>query len=536
VADGAIENGETGERIHHFVSVVLPAYDEAENLAANLRRLVGYVATRCDRFEIVVTDDGSRDDTHGVAREEAARDPRIRVLRHERNRGKGAALATGCRAARGDVLVLLDADLEIPPEEVPPLLRRMDEAKADVAVGTKYHAGARRRWPWHRRLLSRAYRLVTGLLFRLPLRDTQTGLKAIRRDVALDLVPRLRSQRFAWDVELLLLAHRSGRRCVAAPVELGPSLRASRVTLRNALLSGLDTLRIFLRDRGLAAYGALGRRRPPRPARTRVIVSGDDLGLSRSTNEGLLLGLERGGLTSVGVLADAPHAAEGLAALRRRIPGADVGLHADALRGGSLARAVLASLLGTLRPSPVAADLSRQLDALRAQGVVPTHLDAHRHFWLTPGLRRAACAAAAAAGVRVVRSLRPAGPFVTAGPIEALKRGILWAASIPTAGLARAYGLASPDGHVDARSAAAWVRRGRVPAWARGRTLEVIAHPTSGPDDLPASERRTLDRAGETRAVLEPALSVALAGLGVSVIRFDDLVRERRPATNGRAR
>jgi hypothetical protein len=226
------------------------------------------------------------------------------------------------------------------------------------------------------------------------------------------------------------------------------------------------------------------------------------------------------------VLADAPHAAEGVAALRTRVPDADVGLHADALRGGSLAAIVLRSALGMVSARAVAEDLRRQLDWLRARGFAATHLDAHRHFWLTPRLRRAACAAAAASGVRAIRSLRPCGPFVTSGPVEALKRAILWSASIPTAGLARAYGLAAPDGHVDARAAAGWVRRGRLPSWTRGRTIEVIAHPTAGPLDLPASETRTLDRAGETRAVLEPALSVALAGLGASVLRFDDLAEE----------
>ena len=502
------------------LSVVVPAYDEAAHLEENLLRLVRCLEGTGRRFEILVVDDGSRDGTGAVARRVAPADRRVRVLGHARNEGKGRALATGCAAASEDIVVLFDADLEIPPEDILPLVERMEAAGADVAVGSKYHAEASLIWPLYRRALSRLYRAVTGVLFRLPLRDTQTGLKAVRRDVARELVPRLRSKRFAWDLELVLLAHRAGHRFVTGPVHVRPAARASRVGWIGALQAGADTLRIFLRDR-TSEHRRQGRRASPRP--TRLLVSGDDLGLSASVTEGLLRGLERAGLTSVSVLAESRDAAAAVAALRARAPDADVGLHLDLLHGGSAPRFALRSLMRAGCGRDVGAPLTTQLARLRRLGLEPSHVDAHRHAWCLPWVRRHACRAAHGNGVGAVRSLRPLGPLAGAGEIEFLKRLLLTGAATLSAGVARAHGLVEPDGYVDAREAARWVRAGQLPTWVRGRTVEVIAHPAVGEADWPVGEQGQLDRVAEAAAVLEPPLAAALAGIGAEVVDFRTL-------------
>lgn len=507
------------------LSLILPAFDEAEHLAVNLQRLVECLERSGRSFEVIVVDDGSRDATRTVAERAAKSDARIRVLAHARNRGKGRALATGAAAARQPVLVLLDADLEIPPADVLPLVERLEGSGAHVAVGSKYHPEARGNWPLARHLLSRLYHLVTAVLFRLPLRDTQTGLKALRREAALSIVPRLRSRRFAWDLELLLLAHRAGLRFVTGPVHVAPAARASRVGWLGALQAGLDTLRIFWRERALAAYASPAAT-PARP--TRVLVSGDDLGLSPAVNEGLVRGLECGGLASVSILATGPAAAAGLRAFQARAGHADPGLHLDLLEGGSLARFAARGLLGGPSARWLAGRLDRQLRDLRERGIEPSHLDAHRHAYFLPGVRRRVCAAAARAGLGAVRSLRPLGPLFRGGFVEGFKRLVLLAAATTSAGAARAHGLVAPAGFVDAREAARWVAAGRVPAYARGRTLEVIAHPAAGREDWPARETGTLDRRGEARVVCEPPLATALRRLGIEVLDFRALARARR--------
>lgn len=507
------------------LSVVVPAYDEAAHLEGNLRRLLTSLDKTGRRFEIIVVDDGSRDGTEEVARHVAAEDERVRVLRQTRNEGKGRALAKGCAAAREDVLILLDADLEIPPEDILPLVERMERAGADVAVGSKYHQEASLVWPLYRRGLSRFYQAVTAILFQLPLRDTQTGLKAIVRSVAVPLLPRLRARRFAWDLELILLAHRAGHRFVSGPVHVRPSARASRVGWGGALQAGWDTLRIFVRDRSGARRGLA----PVVPRPTRMLVSGDDLGLSSSVDEGLLQGLEQGGLRSVSVLADEAPSAAAMAALQIRAPTADVGLHLDLLQGGAIPGLVLRSLRTAGCGGDTSALLPAQLRRLRAAGLRPSHVDTHRHTWCLPWVRRHACRATRRAGVGAVRSLRPLGPVLSAGPIEALKRLVLLSGASLSGGVARVHGLAEPDGFVDAREAARWVRAGHLPAFVRGRTVEVVAHPAVGPADWPGKEEGQLDREAEARAVLHPPLAAGLAGLGVEIVDFRSLALASGP-------
>jgi len=501
------------------LSVVLPAYDEAPHLAANLRRLAACLERTGRPFEILVVDDGSRDGTGDVARAVAAEDARVRVLAHPHNLGKGRALATGCVVAREDVIVLLDADLEIPPEDVLPLVERLEREGADVAVGSKYHAEASLIWPVSRRLLSRLYHLVTALCFRLPLRDTQTGLKAIRRSVAHALVPRLRSRRFAWDLELILLAHRAGHRCVTGPVRVQPADRASRVGWRGALQAGLDTLLIFARDAGLGAFGPAT---PARVRRTRVLVSGDDLGLSAGVDEGLARGLETGGLTSVSVLALGPTSEAAVADVQARIPDADLGLHLDLLRGHALGGFVLGSLRRR-RGGALSAVIARQRAAAEGLGFTPSHLDVHRHAWCLPWVRRALCRRLAGGDIPAVRSLRHLGPLGGEGLLEGGKRLLLRLLATMSAGVARGHGLVVPDGWVSAREAATWTGPAGVPRWARGRVIEVIAHPAASLADVPSEERGTLDRAAEAQAVLSPPLARALAAPGVETTTFREL-------------
>jgi predicted glycoside hydrolase/deacetylase ChbG (UPF0249 family) len=503
------------------LSVVIPAFDEAEHLGANLRRLVLSLEESGRRFEVLVVDDGSRDATRSEAQHVAAVDARVRVLHHARNEGKGRALTTGCAAAREDILVLLDADLEIPPEDILPLVARMEAAHADVAVGSKYHPEASLVWPLYRRALSRFYQTVTRILFRLPLRDTQTGLKAIRRDVAIPLLPRLHARRFAWDLELLLFAHRAGHAFVTGPVHVRPASRASRVGWGGALQAGIDTLRIFARDRAGAGRGL--RPRSARP--TRVLVSGDDLGMSASVDAGLLRGLAAGGLRSVSALADGPTLCEALATVAQQTHRADIGLHLDLLQGRSTLRLMWRSACDAFSGKDSASEFRRQSARLRDAGIEVSHVDTHRHAWVLPWVRRDACRASHAEGIGAVRSLRPLGPLWGSGWVEAAKRLVFLGGATLSAGVARAHGLREPDGFVDAREAVRWVRAGRLPAFVRGRTVEVIAHPALGPADWPASEQGQLDRAAEARAVLEPPLAHALAALGADIIDFRGLAR-----------
>ena len=506
------------------ISVVVPAFDEAQGLAANLERLVAVLARGSRAFEVILVDDGSADETHAVALAVAEAEPRVRVHQLERNAGKGRAIEAGCAVARGEVLVLLDADLQIPPEEVLPLVEMVDAGKADLVVGSKYLGGTPLRWPLGRRILSRLYQAVTAVLFRLPLRDTQTGLKAMRRTVAEEVVPHLRSKRFAWDLEFVYLAVEAGYRCKAASVGVEPATRASRLGWRGAIEAGLDTARIFIRARAFAGYAITPRRSP---GATRLLLSGDDLGLTPGVDAGLIRALVDGGLRSCSVLAGGAAQPESANALRSAAPDADVGVHVDLYGPGSLVPFLLRTLLPTacVREG-VATRVREQVRAVRALGLEPTHVDAHRHAWLWPWVRGAVLAAAHEEGLRAARALQPRGALWRAGPVEGVKRLALLFAALCSAGERRRHPtLAIPDGHVDLGEVRSWLARRRVPGWARGRTLEMIAHPATDLRDLPRSEQGTLDRAADLRGLVDPPLIPALRSLGIDVVDFGSIGR-----------
>ena len=498
------------------LSLVLPAYNEGSHLAHNVERLLQVLRSSGRTFEVVVVNDGSTDDSRALTDALADVHPEVVAVHHDRNRGKGQALQTGLLAAQHPLLVLLDADLQIPPTDVMPLVARLEAQGADLAVGSKYLPGASREWPWRRRVLSRLYQLVTAVLFRLPLRDTQTGLKVVRRGTALELMPRVHARRFAWDLEFVLLAVRGGHRVVTGPVTVQPAARASHLKWGGALQAGFDTLRIFWRERAVAAYGP--RATPVRPAG--LIVSGDDLGMSPNVSEGLLRGLETHGLTSVSALMTAPRSGAALAALGARVPRADVGLHLDLLQGKSLARFLWRDLTGRVPRGEVIAAVRTQCAALRAAGIEPTHMDAHRHAYLSPWTRRCALSAARACGIPAVRALRPLDPWGSPSWVERLKRLVMVGAAAFSRGQGRDRGLVEPHGIVDAQTAAGWLQRGAIPPWARGRLIEVVSHPVAGDDDAPPGEQGTLDRSADYNHVCQPPLAAGLAALGASVGTF----------------
>lgn len=224
------------------LSVVLPAWNLEPVIMANTVRVAQALAS-LGTVEIVVVDDGSADDTWREAQRAAAAHGNVRVLRHEVNRGKGEALFTGARATAADLVVFLDADLDLPPEQVPALVALMPEV--DMLVGAKRSAMGGGRYPFVRRVLSRAFALSTVGLFRLPVRETQTGLKIVRRSVIDQVLPEMRIHGYAYDLEMLIRAHRSGMRIKEVPVQLGPS--ASEAPVRLAMMWQLarDTLRLL---------------------------------------------------------------------------------------------------------------------------------------------------------------------------------------------------------------------------------------------------------------------------------------------------
>jgi glycosyltransferase involved in cell wall biosynthesis len=194
-----------------LLSVVIPAYNEIRTLEAIVER-IGQVDLSAWglSMELVVVDDCSQDGTVQVA-QRLAEEGRVRLIRHEKNQGKGAALQTGFRAARGDVILIQDADLEYDPEEYPRLLKPIMEGKADIVYGSRFMGGEPHRvlYFWHY-LGNRFLTLLSNMTTNLNLSDMETCYKVFRSEVLRKVV--LKEKRFGFEPEITAKVARLGCR------------------------------------------------------------------------------------------------------------------------------------------------------------------------------------------------------------------------------------------------------------------------------------------------------------------------------------
>ena len=168
------------------LSIVVPAYNEEHRLPPTLERLHQFLQAQPLRYEIVVVDDGSKDDTCGVALRCGL--PNVRLVRQTPNKGKGAAVRLGMLEAKGQIRVMCDADGSMPPEQLPKLLAPILGCQASIAIGSRYADGAKTdvKQPFYRVLWSRLANRVIQRSLVPGVRDTQCGFKAFTAEAALD--------------------------------------------------------------------------------------------------------------------------------------------------------------------------------------------------------------------------------------------------------------------------------------------------------------------------------------------------------------
>ncbi len=237
------------------LSVIMPAYNEAEFIESNVRETVETLSSFGYDFEVIVVDDGSPDFTHLSALRARLHYPnRVRVVRYDDNQGKGNALICGVSYATGRYIAFLDADMDLHPQQLPLFLELLETKNADAVIGSKWHPNSNVGYPALRRLYSRAYYALIWLLFGLPVRDTQTGIKVFRSDVLRRVFPRVLVKRFAFDIEVLANAQRLGYRITEAPVTLEFRRKLGRIKAGDVYRMFLDTLAIFYRMKILRYY------------------------------------------------------------------------------------------------------------------------------------------------------------------------------------------------------------------------------------------------------------------------------------------
>ncbi|GER79460.1 MAG: glycosyl transferase [Anaerolineaceae bacterium] len=197
------------------LSVIIPVYNEVENIKEILKR----VKSTQKASEIVVVDDGSQDGTRDILSKLDGVD-KVRVILHEKNQGKGAAVRTGLDAATGDILLIQDADLEYDPRDYPILLQPIEEGLADVVYGSRFLGGPRRVAMYWHMVANKLLTFMTNILYNTILSDMETGYKVFRRKVVEGMV--LRSKRFDFEPEFTAKVLKRHYRIFEVPISFNP--------------------------------------------------------------------------------------------------------------------------------------------------------------------------------------------------------------------------------------------------------------------------------------------------------------------------
>jgi len=225
------------------LSIVIPAYNEEHRLPGTLVRVNEYLQARSWSFaEILVVNDGSADRTAEIAQAAGAR-----VIHNPGNRGKGYSARHGILEARGEWILLSDADLSTPIEEIDKLSKAADMAGADGAIGSRALdrrlVGTHQAWP--RELMGRLFNLVMRLVTGLPFHDTQCGFKLFKACAAREIFRRQLLAGFGFDVEVLVIARDLGYQIVEVPVRWN-DMHGTKVSLVRGMDAFLDPLRVRL--------------------------------------------------------------------------------------------------------------------------------------------------------------------------------------------------------------------------------------------------------------------------------------------------
>ena len=239
------------------LSIVVPAYNEAQRLPRGLSTLLDYARRRTERIEIIVVDDGSGDQTVAAAEQALSAAPDLspvdfQVLANGQNRGKGYSVRRGMLAARGQRVLFTDADLSTPIDELECLEAALDQG-ADIAIGSRDIAGAHvlEHQPWYRELAGKTFNVAVRTLAIRGIRDTQCGFKLFRREVIPPIFESQTIERWGFDVEILFIAHRLGHRIAEVPVRWVNDAQTKVNMLRDGSEMVADLLRIRWRHRRL---------------------------------------------------------------------------------------------------------------------------------------------------------------------------------------------------------------------------------------------------------------------------------------------
>ncbi len=232
------------------MSVIMPMYN-AENIVDNLKDVIKDLDSLNFSYEIILVNDGSTNNCYEEAKK--FKDKRVRVECYKKNQGKGNALKYGLNFAKGEYVAFLDSGGDLDPKQLKNFLRIMNQEKADIVVGSKRHPESKVYYPLFRKIMSKTYRIVNKILFNLDVKDTQVGIKLFKKGVLKQIMPKILVKRFAFDLEVLVVATKLKFKIVEAPIVLEYQFK-STINPKAVFLILLDTAAILYRLKILRWY------------------------------------------------------------------------------------------------------------------------------------------------------------------------------------------------------------------------------------------------------------------------------------------
>lgn len=237
----------------------MPCHNEGREIYRNLHETIKTM-NELKKFnldyEIILVDDGSTDNTLNEVK--LVKSNKIKIVSYKPNKGKGYALKYGFQFAKGDLITFVDSDLEIHPRQLLRFVSYMYEYNADIVIGSKRHPDSKVNYPLKRKLLSYLYHLFVNLLFGLNVHDTQSGMKLIRYECAKEILPKVVVKRYAFDLELLVVAKKFGFKIKEAPIEVRFNFNKKGIGFKSVWPIFQDTLGIAYRRYILRYYDRKG--------------------------------------------------------------------------------------------------------------------------------------------------------------------------------------------------------------------------------------------------------------------------------------